>query len=151
MVGTFATSYTRRECLTTFQLEGKSLVWWDWVKSVKNLEAMTWEEFRELFMGKYFLVLAQHVKAWEFLELKQGTMIDLKYVAKFTELAHFADDYVATNMTKVRKSEDGLKMSIRGKIVGLLQDTNLMVKVAMDIEREVDDALKIQEAGVKVK
>ena len=151
MVGTFATSYTRRECLTTFQLEGKSLVWWDWVKSARNLEAMTWEEFRELFMGKYFLVLAQHVKAWELLELKQGTMIDLKYIAKLTELAHFADDYVATNMAKVRKSEDGLKMSIRGKIVGLLQDTNLMVKVAMAIEREVDDALKIQEAGVKVK
>ena len=44
----------------------------------------------------------------------------LKYVAKFIELACFADDYVATDMAKVRKSEDGLKMSIRGKIVGLL-------------------------------
>ena len=31
------------------------------------------------------------------------------YVAKFTELAYFMDDYVATDMAKVRKFEDGLK------------------------------------------
>ena len=47
-------------------------------------------------------------------------MIGLEYVAKFTELAHFAVDYVATDMAKVRKFEDCLKLSIRGKIVGLL-------------------------------
>ena len=76
----------------------------------------------------------------------------LEYVAKLTELARFTDDYVATDMAKVRKYEDGLKMSIRGKIVGLLLlDTNLMVKIAMAIERDVDDTLNIREVGVKVK
>ena len=44
----------------------------------------------------------------------------LEYMAKFIELAHFTDDYVATNMAKVRKFEDGLKLPIRGKIVRLL-------------------------------
>ena len=39
-------------------------------------------------------------------------MIVLEYVAKFTELAHFTDDYVATDMDKVRKFEDGLKLSV---------------------------------------
>ena len=43
-----------------------------------------------------------------------------EYVAKFTELAHFRDDYVASDMAKVRKFEDGLKLSIQGKITGLL-------------------------------
>ena len=33
----------------------------------------------------------------------------LEYVAKFTELACFADDYVATEVAKVRKFKDGLK------------------------------------------
>ena len=47
-------------------------------------------------------------------------MIVLEYVAKFTELARFANDYVATDVTKVRKFEDGLKLSIRGKIMRLL-------------------------------
>ena len=40
----------------------------------------------------------------------------LEYVAKFIELARFRDDYVAIYMAKMRKFEDGLKLSIRGKI-----------------------------------
>ena len=61
----------------------------------------------------------------------------LEYVAKFTELAILGDDYVATDMAKVRKFEDGLKLSIRGKTVGfLLQDMESMVMTAMDIERD---------------
>ena len=133
------TSDAMRIRLTAFQLEGESQVWWDWVKASRNLEAMTWEEFRELFMGKYFPASARHAKAQEFLELKQGMMIVLEYVAKFIELTCFTDDYVATDMAKMRKFEDGMKLSIQGKIVGLLlQDMDFMVKTTMAIEREVD-------------
>ena len=40
-------------------------------------------------------------------------------------------------MAKVRKFEDGLKLSIQGKIVGfLLQDMDSIVMTAMAIERE---------------
>ena len=46
-------------------------------------------------------------------------MIVMEYVSRFTELARFCDDYVASNMAKVRRFENGLKFSIRGKIVGL--------------------------------
>ena len=76
----------------------------------------------------------------------------LEYVAKFIELAHFTNDYVTTDMAKGRKFEDGLKLFIQGKIVGLLlQDIDLMVKTTMTIEREVDDAWNIREVGVKDK
>ena len=43
-------------------------------------------------MSKYFPVTARHAKACEFLELKQRSMKVMEYVAKFTELARFADD-----------------------------------------------------------
>ena len=46
-------------------------------------------------------------------------MIVMEYVARFTKLACFGDDYVATDIAKVRGFENGLKLSIRGKIVGL--------------------------------
>ena len=78
---------------------------------------MTWDYFHRLFMGKYFSVSARHAKAREFLELRQGTMTILEYVVRFMELARFGDDYVAIDMAKVRRFEDGLKLSIRGKIV----------------------------------
>ena len=51
-------------------------------------------------------------------------------------------------MAKVRKFEDGLKLSIRGKIVGLLlQDMDSMVRTALSIEREIDDARSIRDTG----
>ena len=103
-------------------------------------------------MSKYFPVTSRHAKVQEFLKLKQGTMTMMEYVAKFTELARFADYYVATDIAKVRKFEDGLQLSIRGKIVGfLLQDMDSMVRTAMAIEREIDDARSIRDAGASDK
>ena len=76
----------------------------------------------------------------------------LEYVANFTKLACFIDDYMATDMAKVRKFEDGLKLSIRGKIVEhLLQDMDSMVKTILAIEREVDDTQSIQNSGASGK
>ena len=113
---------------------------------------MTWEEFKELLMSKFFPASARNVKAREFLELRQGTMTVLEYMAKFIELACFADDYVATDMAMARKFKDGLKLSIQGKIMGLLlQDMDLMVKTTMAVEREVDDTRNIRDAGVNDK
>ena len=81
----------------------------------------------------------RHAKAQEFLELKQGTMTVMDYVARFTELARFDDDYVAKDMAKVRIFENGLKLSIRGRIIGLrLQDMDSMVGTSLTIERERD-------------
>ena len=78
----------------------------------KDLETLTWDDFCRLFMGTYFPASARHSKAREFLELRQGAMTVLKFVARFPELAHFGDAYVATDATKVRNFEDGLKLSI---------------------------------------
>ena len=146
------TSDITRISLASFQLEGESQIRWEWVTTSRDLEIMTWDDFCRLFMGKYFSTSARHAKAREFLDLRQGTMTVLEYVARFTELAHFGDDYVATDATKVRKFEDGLKLSIRGKIVGHnLQDMNLMVSTTLIIEREVDDAHNIRDAGASDK
>ena len=130
-------SDTTRIRLAAFQLKGEAQLWWNWAKTSRDLEAMTWAEFHDLFMGKYFSDTARHANAQEFLELKQGGMTVIEYVARFMELAHFADDYVATDVAKVRRFENGLKLPIRGKIVGLrLQDMDSMVGTTLTIERE---------------
>ena len=131
-------SDTTRIRLAAFQLKGEAQVWWNWAKTSRDIEAMTWAEFHDLFMGKYFPDTARHAKAQEFLVLKQGAMTVIKYVARFTKLACFSDDYVATDVAKVMRFENGLKLSIRGRIVGLrLQDMGSMVGTTMTIEREV--------------
>ena len=100
-------------------------------------------------MGKYFPEIA---KAQEFLELKQGAMTMMDYVTRFTELARFVDDHMATNWAKVRRFENGLKLSIRARIVGLrLQDMDSMVGTALTIEREIKDARSTRDASVSSK
>ena len=131
------TSDATRIRLGEFQLKGESQVWWDWVKTSRYLEAMTWAEFQELFMDEYFPDTARRARAHVFLELKQGAMTVMDYVARFTELPRFSDDYVATDMAKVRRFETGLKFSIRSRIVGLrLQVMDSMVGTTLTIERE---------------
>ena len=57
------TSDTTKIRLAAFQLEGEAQVWWNWAKTSRDLEAMTWVEFHDLFMGKYFPDTARHAKA----------------------------------------------------------------------------------------
>ena len=128
------TSDATRIRIVAFQLEGEAQVWWKWARTSRDLEAMTWAEFQELFMGKYFPETARHAKDQEFLELKQGAMTVMDYVTRFTELAHFSDDYVASDMAKVRRFKNGLKLSIRGRIVRLcVRDIDSMVGTALTI------------------
>ena len=65
-------------------------------------------------------------------------MTVMDYVARFTELARFADDYVATDMARVRRFENGMKLSSWVRIIGLrLQDMDSMVGTALNIEKEL--------------
>ena len=76
----------------------------------------------------------------------------MEYVARFTKLARFADDYIATDAAKVKRFENGLKLSIRGRIVGLhLHDMDSVVGTAMTIEREIEDARSTMDAGASGK
>ena len=147
------TSDTTRIRLAAFQLEGAAQVWWNWAKTSRDLEVMTLAEFHDLFMGKYFPATTKHAKAQEFLELRQGTMTVMEYVTRSTELARFSDDYMATNVAKVRRFENGLKLPIWGRIVGLLlQDMDSMVGTALTIEREIENArgIRVADAGEKM-
>ena len=57
------TSDATRIKLATFRLEGESQIWWDWVKVSWDSETMTWGEFQELFMTKFFPTSSRHAKA----------------------------------------------------------------------------------------
>ena len=51
-----------------------------------------------------------------------------------------------------RRFENGLKLSIRGKIVGLrLRDIDSMVGTALTIEREIEDTWNTRDTGVGIK
>ena len=79
-------------------------------------------------------------------------MTVMEYMARFTELARFGDDYVAIDMAKVKRFENGIKLFIWGKILGLrLQDMDSRVETALAIEREMDDAQGIRDVSASGK
>ena len=48
-----------------------------------------------------------------------------------------------------RRFENGLKLSIRGRIIGLhLRDRDSLVGTALTIEREIEDARRTRDEGV---
>ena len=51
------TSNVTKIKLAAFQLERESQVWWDWVKTSRDLEAMTWVEFMSSSWASIFLPL----------------------------------------------------------------------------------------------
>ena len=59
---------------------------------------------------------------------------------------------MATDIAKLRRFENGLKLSIRAKIVGLrLKDMDSMVGITLTIEREIEDARSTGDASVSSK
>ena len=59
---------------------------------------------------------------------------------------------MATDLAKVRRFENGMKLSIWGKIIGLrLQDMDSLVGTALSIEKEIEDAQGIRDVGVSGK
>ena len=59
---------------------------------------------------------------------------------------------MATDLAKVRRFENGLKLSIRARIIGLrLQDMGSMVGTTLTIEREIEDARSTRDAGASCK
>lgn len=76
---------------------------------------ITWEIFRNEFLGKYFPADVRNKKEIEFLELKQGTMSVAAYAAKFEELSRFCPHYnaVEAEHSKCLKFENGLRPEIK--------------------------------------
>ena len=59
---------------------------------------------------------------------------------------------MATDTAKVKRFENGIKLSIRGRIVGLhIQDMDSMVGTSLTIEREIEDARSTRDVSVSSK
>jgi hypothetical protein len=86
-----ASTNAQKVRLATHMLAEEAEFWWE--NARQRLEGagnvITWEIFREEFLGKYFPADVRNKKEIEFLELKQGNMTVAEYAAKFEELSRF--------------------------------------------------------------
>ena len=130
--------------LATYQLEGEADNWWNMIKDTRNTAIMTWAQFEELFLEKYFPMTVKEDMIQEFLSLRQGGMTVAQYVARFEELARHASRFVGDDRDKARKFEWGLDFSLREKVVPLrLTSYQGVVDAALGTERERNDAKRV--------
>ncbi|XP_022857224.1 uncharacterized protein LOC111378280 [Olea europaea var. sylvestris] len=89
--------------------------WWDSMSQTRTTEqqlAITWEQFKEEVMDKYFRQSLRDFKENEFLQLKQGNMSLTDYEQKFDQLLRYAPHLVDTEMKKTRRFEQGLNPNL---------------------------------------
>ena len=75
---------------------------------------MTWEEFKIMFLNKYFPSNLKDQKEIEFLTLQQGDMTVDEYVARFESLARFSNNLQnqPDEAWKSKRFEQGLRPEV---------------------------------------
>ncbi|KAL5565172.1 hypothetical protein UlMin_028336 [Ulmus minor] len=102
-----------------YMLQEDAYDWWRMVKRQheNDTEAFTWEMFKNEFFNQYFPKSVRREKEREFSRLEQGNKTVAEYEASFARLAKFAPDLVATEESRARRFEEGLRASIRQAVI----------------------------------
>ena len=100
---------------------------------------ISWEEFLEVFRGKYFPEYVQEQKECEFTKLVQGALSVAEYEAKFSTLGKYAPHIFDNPRRKLKKFMDGLRSNIRRYVATNDPKTfTKTLRIAHFVEREND-------------
>ncbi|XP_022856963.1 uncharacterized protein LOC111378030 [Olea europaea var. sylvestris] len=98
-----------------FMLIGAAGHWWESVSRTRTEEQqrnLTWEQFKDEALAKYFPQALRDFKESEFLQLRQGNMSLTDYERQFEQLSRYAPYLVDTEVKKIRRFENGLRPEI---------------------------------------
>src|SRR3954463_3185916 len=122
--------------LASHQLDSEADQWWQDKKETVNLEGMTWQGFKTLFLDKYFPATEREKKEEEFKNLEQGNMTVDQYLAVFTRLARYFPESVSTEEKKARKFQKGLRRDVGGRMASDRYETMEAVVLAANRAQE---------------
>ncbi|XP_020209371.1 uncharacterized protein LOC109794328 [Cajanus cajan] len=86
---------TQKVRLATFMLTADAHFWWEGAlqRMIDGGVQLNWDNFKRVFLEKYFPNDVRSHKEVEFLELKQGNDTVAEYVAKFDALVRYCTHY----------------------------------------------------------
>ncbi|KAL2472544.1 Uncharacterized protein Adt_40680 [Abeliophyllum distichum] len=100
---------------TEFMFVDDASHWWESMsrtKSESELDALTWSQFKEELMEKYFSQAPMDSKETEFLQLRQRSVTLPKYEQKFKQLSKHAPHLVDTEAKKIKRFEQRLSTNM---------------------------------------
>ncbi|XP_073133691.1 uncharacterized protein [Henckelia pumila] len=106
------TDADRLRC-ATYMFRDDARVWWNGAKAALNLTTLTWNGFKDVFYGKYFMVSTRNRLAREFLEIRQGNMSIAEYVKKFERGRYFVPMISGEPAEELKHFTEGLNAFIR--------------------------------------
>ena len=86
-----------RVSCASHMLRGNARIWWGVVSQIRDVRALSWEQFQGLFNEKYFSDVIRSSRMEEFVRLVQGRMTVTEYAQIFDRLARFAPELVQTD------------------------------------------------------
>ncbi|XP_042027265.1 uncharacterized protein LOC121774459 [Salvia splendens] len=109
------TDQERLSCVT-YQLTGSAEFWWETkqrMMSQEQLDALTWEDFKEELYDKYIPRSYRKAKEAEFYNLKLGRMTVTEYDRALCDMSRYAPEQVNTDEKMSEKFCAGLRHEIR--------------------------------------
>ncbi|XP_021837979.1 uncharacterized protein [Spinacia oleracea] len=103
-----------------YYLREEADLWWSQRK--KDLMAkpdFDWKTMKEALRVKFYPPYLKKQKCLEFTNLRMGTMTVNEYYTKFIELMRFAPEIVPTEAIKAQRFEQGLTLTLQGKLGGV--------------------------------
>lgn len=127
---------------TTFCLAGSAKTWWrDFCLARRaGSPSLTWDQFSELFLGKFLPVTQRDALRRQFERLQQGPMMVTQYETQFIDLAYHAIVILPIDRERVRRFIDGLAQPIRVQM-SMSAGSKISFQEATDGARRIEMAL----------
>jgi hypothetical protein len=107
---------------TGLRITDETVRWWKSKKGLLGIElgrgvAIPWDRFVKEFNGRFFPRAQRQIRAIEFQNLVQGTMIVEQYSSRFIELSRFGLNLIPDEETKAERFENGLNPRIKERVM----------------------------------
>ena len=102
----------------TYMLKGEAHFWWKGAQKtiIPQGEFITWCQFKDAYLHKYYPITARVKMQTTFLALKQGDRSVEEYDLEFNRLARFSQAYVSSEKLKGERFIAGLREELRGNV-----------------------------------
>ena len=132
----------------SFMFRDDARIWWQSAKTAMDLSTATWEQFKEVFYGKYFTLSTRNRLAREFLEIRQGDGSIADYVKRFERGKYFAPMITGDATTELNHFLEGLNAIIR-RDVRLSNPSSMREAIDRALMAEKDGQDIVREAQAK--
>ena len=130
---------------SAFLLRDRALDWWKAVQR-RFPEGVSWTQFKEDFLEKFYPTVYKDQKIEEFFKLEQGTVSVADYEKKFSELVRHVPLFFDHEVQKSKRFEVGLRKEVKS-ILASVSHTQYgqVVEAAIRIERSLGLAPQISQ------